>query len=77
MMFAMCWFVSDARGDADMADREQDSGSDVGEDESESDEQSDGDGDELLEKRGVGNRQDERERDEERERGQAGERGLL
>lgn len=71
-------FVLDtgSKADADMADRESDSGSEGGEEDSETDDQSDGEGDELLEKRGMGSRQDERERDEERERGQA-ERELL
>ncbi|KAF4080866.1 hypothetical protein AMELA_G00176260 [Ameiurus melas] len=55
--------------DVDMADRDSDSGSEGGEEDSESDDQSDGEGDELSEKRGMGSRQDERERDEERERG--------
>ncbi|MCJ8749372.1 hypothetical protein PDJAM_G00175680 [Pangasius djambal] len=55
--------------DADMADRDRDSGSEGGEEESDSDDQSDEEGDELLDKRGIGSRQDERDRDEERERG--------
>lgn len=71
MMLEVCLCVLDAGGEADvdMADRDSDSGSDGGEDESESDDQSDREGDDLLERRGTGSRQDDR--DEERERGKA------
>lgn len=69
-MSGVCLCVLDTGGEADMsmADRDSDSGSEVGDEESDSDEQSDGD--DLMEKRGLGSRLDERERDEERERGQ-------
>lgn len=71
-MSDVCLHVLDIGGEADlnMADRDSDGSSEGGEEDSESDERSDGEGDELLEKRGMGSRLDERERDEERERGQ-------
>lgn len=75
MTSEVCLHVSDIGGDGDVNMADSDSGSEGGEEESDSGEESDGEGDDLLEKRGVGNRQDERERDEERERGRA-ERGV-